>query len=84
MFVGTKFDLAYKGNPTKDQCKKILVPRLSQIMEGWRKEDTPTKKKIPVRIDVPEFLAELGMEKDATGMVKVVGDCAIIALYYLL
>ena len=53
-------------------------------MEGWRKEDPPTKKKLPLGIDITEFLADLGMEKDATEMVKAVGDCAIIALYYLL
>ena len=35
-------------------------------------------------IDVPEFLAERGMEKNATEMVKAVGDCAIIAFYYLI
>ena len=76
--------MAYEGNPTKTQGEKTLVPRLAQMIEGWRKEDPPTKKKIPVRIDVPEFLEELGMEKDATEMVKVVGDCAVIAFYYLL
>ena len=53
-------------------------------MEGWRKEDLPTKKKLPAGIDVPEFLAELGIEKYATEMVKAVGDCAITAFYYLL
>ena len=30
------------------------------------------------------FLEDLGMEKDATEMVKAVGDCAVIAFYYLL
>ena len=34
-------------------------------------------------IYVPEFLAELGMEKDSTEMLKAVGDCAVIAFYYL-
>ena len=53
-------------------------------MEGWRKEDPPTKKKLPVEIGVPEVLAELGMEKDATEMAKAVGDCAVITFYYLL
>ena len=53
-------------------------------MEGWRKEDPPTKKKLPVRIDVLEVLAELGIGKYATEMVKAVGDCTIIAFYYLL
>ena len=53
-------------------------------MEGWRKEDPPTKKKISVGIDAPNVLAGLGMEKYATEMVKAVGNCAIIAFYYLL
>ena len=35
-------------------------------------------------IDVTDILAELGIEKDATEMVKAVGDCAIISFYYLL
>ena len=48
------------------------------------KEDPPTKKKFPVGIYVPEFLAELGIEKDATEMVKAVGDFAVIAFCYLL
>ena len=42
--VGTMVDLAYEGNPTKVQVEKTLVPRLAKIMEGWRKEDPPTKK----------------------------------------
>ena len=53
-------------------------------MEVWRKEDPTTKKKLPVVIDAPEFLADLGMEKYATEMVKAVCDCAIIVFYYLL
>ena len=53
-------------------------------MEGWRKEDPPTKKKLPVGIDVPKFLAESGMAKDATEIVKSVGDFAVIAFYSLL
>ena len=37
-----------------------------------------------VGIYIPEFLAELGMEKYATEMVKAFGDCAVIVFYYLL
>ena len=40
-------------------------------MEGRRKEDPPNKNKLPVGIDVTYFLAELGMAKDATEVVKV-------------
>ena len=60
------------------------MPPLAQTMEGWTKEDPPTKTKLPVGIYVPEFLAELGMAKDATEVVKAVGDCAVITFYYLL
>ena len=59
--VGMTVALAYEVNPTKSQCEKHLVPQLAQMMERWRKEDPPTKKKSPVGIDVPEFLAELRM-----------------------
>ena len=76
--------MAYEGNTTKAQVEKTLEPRLAQMMEVWRKEDPPTKKIFPVGIDVTEFLAELGMEKYATEKVKAVGDCAVIACYYLL
>ena len=78
--VGTMIALAYEGNPTKAQGEKTLLPQLAQMMEGWRKEDPPTKGKLPVGIDVPDFLAELGMEKDATEMVKAV----VFSLYILL
>ena len=61
--VGTMVALAYEGNPTMAQGEKYLVPRFAQMMEGWRKEDPPTKKKIPMGIDLPEFLAEQGMKK---------------------
>ena len=84
MAAGTTVALSYEGNPTKAQSEKILVPRSAQMVEGWRKEDLPTKKKLTVGIDVPEFLSEMGMEKDATELVKAVGDCATIAFYYLL
>ena len=48
------------------KAKKALVTRLSQMKEGWRKEDPPTKNKFLVVIDVPEVLAELGVSKNAT------------------
>ena len=82
--VGTTVALAYEGNTTKYQGEKTLVPRLAQMMERWRKEYPPTKKKLPVGIDVPELLADLGMEKKSTEMANAVGDCKIITFFYLL
>ena len=51
--VGRTVALAYEGNPIKSQGYTYLVPRLAQTMEVFRKEDPPTKKKLPVGIDVP-------------------------------
>ena len=48
------------------------------------KEDPSTKNKLPVGIDVPYFLVELDMAKDATEVVKAFGDYALITFYYLL
>ena len=76
--------LAYEGNPIKAQGDKYLSPRMKQTMEGWRKEDPRTKNKLPVGIDVPDVLAELGMAKDSTEVVKAVGDYVLITLFYLL
>ena len=40
-------------------------------------------KKLPVEADVPEFLALAGKETGATELQQAVGDCALIAFYYL-
>ena len=53
-------------------------------MDGCRKEDPLTNKKLPVGIDIPEFLAELGIDKAATELVKAVGNFTVIAFYYFL
>ena len=56
-YVGTTVALAYEGNPTKAQGEKALVTQLAQMMEGRRKGDPPTKKKLPVGMDVPDFFS---------------------------
>ena len=44
----------------------------------------PLKNNFPVVIDVPDILDNLGVDKDATEMLKAVGGYTLIALYYLL
>ena len=41
-------------------------------------------KKLPVEVDIPEFLAKQALLPEATERQKVVGDWALIAYYYLL
>jgi hypothetical protein len=50
--VGQEIALACGTNPTKITGSKRLLPQLSQILDGWRKEDPPTTKKLP-EADVP-------------------------------
>ena len=76
--------MAYEGKSIKAQVIKELVPRLEKILNGWKKKDPPTNKKILVGIDIPEFLADLGRDKADTALVKAVGEFTFISFYYLL
>ncbi len=59
--VGQEIALACGTNPTKITGSERLLPQLSQILDGWRKEDPPTTKKSP-EADVPKLLAVGGTE----------------------
>ena len=54
------------------------------MLEGWGKVDPPTRKMLPVEVDVPEFMASLGLLPLATELDKAIGDLGLIAFYYLL
>lgn len=82
--VGQEIALACGTNPTKMTGSERLLPRLSQILDGWRKEDPPTTKQLPVEADVPELLAENGRDGNATALDQAIGDLTLIAFYYLL
>lgn len=54
------------------------------MLDGMRKEDPPTTKKLPVEFDVPEFLGNLAQEERASPVTMAVADCALMAFTYLL
>lgn len=54
------------------------------MLDGWGKQDPPTRKMLPVESDVPEFMASIGQLPDATQLDKAIGDLGLIAFYYLL
>lgn len=58
--VGQEIALACERNPTKINGSDKIIPRLQQMYDGWRKEDPPTKKMLPVEADVPEFPGNIG------------------------
>jgi hypothetical protein len=65
MAVGQAIALATNTNPTKLVGSNKLLPRLQQMLDGFRKANPPTTKQLPVEADVPEFLVELGFESEA-------------------
>jgi hypothetical protein len=54
------------------------------MLAGWFKEDPATKKKLPVEVDIPEYLIKEGMQPGAKERSRAIGDQTIIAWYYLL
>lgn len=54
------------------------------MLDGMRKEDPPTTKKLPVEFDVPEYLGNLAQEEQASPVTVAVADCALMAFTYLL
>ncbi len=82
--VGQAIALATNTNPTKIVGSDKLLPRLQQMLDGFRKADPPTTKQLPVEADVPEFLVQLGLSPEARELDRTLGDLTMIAFYYLL
>jgi hypothetical protein len=83
--IGQTIALAVGVNPTKLLgMDNKLLPRLAQMLDGWRKKDPPPMKKLPVEADEPEYLCNFGNTKLATPLEAAVGDLTIMAFYHLL
>ena len=82
--VGQEISLACDENPTKRKGSDKFVPRLAQALDGWRKEDPPINKMLPVEADVPELIVKWGQMKGASPLLAAVGDWCLIAFYFLL
>jgi hypothetical protein len=54
------------------------------MLDGYTKADPPTQKKLPVEVDVPELLVEMGYGKTGSTLSQAVGDLSLITFYYLL
>jgi hypothetical protein len=82
--VGQEIALACGENPTKvTGCDKLPL-WLSQIYDGWRKEDPPTAKQLPVKADAPELLSEKGCNRSAAELERAIRDLSLITFYYIL
>jgi hypothetical protein len=61
-----------------------LLPCLQQMLDGFRKDDPPMKKQLPVEADVPELLVSLGLASEARKLDWSIGDFTMITFYHLL
>jgi hypothetical protein len=50
------------------------LPRLQQMLDGFRKADPATTKQLPVEADVPEYLVKLGQDVEARELDRAIGD----------
>jgi hypothetical protein len=71
-------------SPLKIKGTMNFVPLLQQTLDGWRNEDGPVKKKMPVEADVPEWLVKCAYQPGGTNLNKAVADLILIAFYFLL
>ena len=76
--------MVYRDNPLKDLFTGKFVPGIQQTIDGWRKADPPTQKKLPVEVDIPELLVDEARKPEASEKDQAVADWTLIAFYYLL
>lgn len=71
-------------NPTKlENSTKLLYP-LEVMLKGWKKADPPTMKKLPVEVDVVEYLVSRAWNKGGSEKDRATADLELAAFYYLL
>jgi hypothetical protein len=61
-----------------------LLPCLQIMLDGYRKVDPATQKKLPVQLDVPELLVEMAYQPGTPERQRATADLTMIAFYYLL
>ena len=65
--LGRRLSLAIGHNPAKVIGSDKFLPALQVMINGFAKEDPPTRKMLPpVESDVPELLVEMGYSKSGT------------------
>jgi hypothetical protein len=82
--IGQMVALACDAKTTKVVGSKWLLPRLQIMLDGYRKVDPATQKKLPVQSDVPELLVETAYTSVTPKRQRATADLTTIAFYYLL
>ena len=82
--IGQTIAMAYGENSTKTIGSEKFFPWLKQCIDGYRKQDPVSQKKLLVEADVPEYLVKCALDPSASELNKAVGDLSLTAFYYLL
>jgi hypothetical protein len=76
--------MAHRENPTKMIGSKKFFPQLQHCIDGYRKQDPVSQKKLPVEADVLEYLVECTLDPSGGKLKKAVGGLSLITFYHLL
>lgn len=79
--VAAQFEMDGQPNPVVTPQGKYHQ-KISQLLEGYRRNDPSPKYKLAVPLTVPAYMYTYG--KSGTAKHKAIGDMALIAFYYLL
>ena len=84
--VGATFELAGQPNPTYNAYSQVRCywKRLSQQIEGYRREDPPSRGQLAVPVSVAHLLATHAHSTAANAKSAATGHLSNIAFYYLL
>ncbi len=55
--IGATISLVFDNNPTKVWGTNHFLPQISQMLDGWKRKDPTTQKKLPIEVDIPNHIA---------------------------
>ena len=64
--IGKKITLVQREDFAKLAGSKTFLPRIQEMLDGFKKDDPSVTKMPPCTIDLPEEMGKQGMKEDAT------------------
>ena len=77
--IGQMITMDSGTNPSKPTDSNKLHPQISQMINGSKKEDLPSIKKVPVKVDLPEEVAKQEFVSGTSNKTIAVGQIVLIA-----
>ncbi len=78
--VGQMIALSCDSNPAKVIGSERLLPCLEIVLDGYRKVDPATRKKLIVQSDLPKLMVETAYQPGTTEHQRATSDSTLIAL----